>query len=344
MSRAFYPSGAVCWLLAACAAVVVGAAPRASAQSKTGTTVGQVMLIEPSARAAALGGGGVADAREVLGAFSNPAAPGFLGVAGVQATRLEYFAGVSYNHVATALPVGFGTVQASLTYLDSGEMDVRTETQPEGTGERFSVTNLVFGLGLSRRLTDRFGAGAQVSYLRETTWHSSLNAVAFNFGVLYQLPFGPYLGASLSNFGSRGSYDGRDLRIRYDRDPRTEGDNPALPGALVTESFSLPIRFRVGVAYPVAFGGRQNVRLIVDAEQPSDNTASLSGGAEWTFADLIALRGGYERLFQEDGESGLTAGAGLRYGLGATRFSFDYGWGRHQSLGDQQRFTLGISF
>ncbi len=315
------------------------------AQSKTGTTIGQAFLIEPSARVAAMGGAGVTGFNEVAVAYGNPGALGHMDGSGVQFTRMAYLADVSYNYAATALRFGgANTLLLSVTYLDSGEMDVRTEEQPLGTGERFSYTSMALGMGYSRRLTDRFAAGAQVSYLRESIWHSSLDAVSFNFGVLYRLPMGAYLGASLSNFGTRGQYRGRDLYVDVDRFPEQFGDNPNLPAEFKTDEYPLPILFRVGVGYPVQVSPDNTINLAVDAFQPSDNTNAVSLGAEYAFRDLIALRGGYERLFQEDNEGGLTLGAGLGLGTASYRLSFDYAWANHQRLGDMQRFTLGFGF
>lgn len=328
-----------------CLLIVLLVAPAAHAQTKTGTTIGQFLLIEPSARSAAMGGTGVAGFAEVQTLYANPGALGHLGTSGVQVTRMAYLADISYNYAGVALRVGAAnTLSLSLTYLDSGEMDVRTVDQPLGTGERFSVTNMAAGVGFSRRLTDRFSAGAQVQYVRENIWHSSLDAVSFNFGVLYRLPLGAYLGASLSNFGSRGQYRGRDLYVRYDADPNKQGDNPNLTAEIQTDTYALPILFRVGLGYPVLIGADSRVNLAVDAYQPSDNTNSLSFGAEYSFRDLVALRGGYERLFQEDSEGGPTFGAGLGLGTRSYRLSFDYAWANHQRLGDMQRFTLGFSF
>ncbi len=317
----------------------------ASAQSKTGTTVGQFLLIEPSARLAAMGNAGVSTSREVTAAFYNPAALGSLEKSDAQFTYGQWLANISYNYAAVAVRIGeTNTLHLAVTSLNSGEMDVRTVEQPLGTGERFTVQDLALGLGYGRRVTDRFSAGLQVNYIRETVWHSSLTAFGLNFGVLYQLPFGATLGASISNFGSRGRYDGRDLRIRYDQDPDRFGDNSSLPAALHTEEFALPILFRVGLGVPVAVGARNEVRLSVDAFQPSDNTSSVSFGGEWILMDTFALRGGYQNLFQEDSETGLTLGMGLSYDVSRYVVRIDYAWSDYGRVGDVQRFTFGFSF
>ena len=325
------------------ALVILGHA-EAFGQSKTGTTVGPFLLIEPSARAAAMGNASVGTFDEVLSAFYNPGARGHLTTSGVQLTHSAWFDAIEYNYGAVAVKLGPNTLMLSVSGLDSGEMEVRTTDRPEGTGERFSVQDLALGLGFGRRITDRFSAGVQVKYYQQTIWHSQLSAFAFDFGVLYELPFRAYLGASLSNFGTRGSFDGRDLRIRFDADRERFGDNSNLPAALETEDFALPILFRVGVGLPVAVGANNRVLFTADAFQPSDNTESVSFGAEWTFLDVFSARGGYQYLFQEDSEMGLTLGSGVQYEIGGYGARFDYAWAAHERIGDTHRFTLGFSF
>lgn len=317
----------------------------AVAQTKTGTTVGQLLLIEPSARVSAMGNAGVTLFDEVTASFYNPGALGMMEKSDVQFTHSPWIAGIDYNHLAAGVRIGgVNTILLSVTSLNSGEIDVRTVDQPLGTGERYTVEDLSFGIGYARRITDRFAAGMQVNYLREMIWHSVLDAVGFNFGVLYELPFRAYIGASLSNFGSRGAYDGRDLRIRYDQDPDRFGDNSNLPAALETEDYPLPILFRVGVGVPLTIGPNNKANLVVSAYQPSDNTQSVSLGGEWTFMDLLSLRGGYQHLFQQDSETGLTLGGGLKYDVSQFGFRIDYAWNSYGLIGDVQRFTVGFAF
>ena len=315
------------------------------AQTKTGTTIGQFMLVEPSARVSAMGNAGVTTFQEVQSGYYNPGALGHMDHSDVQVTRSTWLAGITYNYAAAALRFGASnTLLLSVTALNSGEIEVRTVDQPLGTGERYSVSDIAFGLGYARRITDRFSAGARVSYLQETIWHSSLSAFAFDFGVLYELPFRAYLGASLSNFGTRGTYDGRDLAIRYDLDPNRFGDNSNVPAAIETENWPLPVLFRVGIGYPVLLNANNQVHFVVDAFQPSDNTESISMGAEWTFMELFSARAGYQNLFQEDSEGGLAAGAGLNVDISSYTARIDYSWSAYGRLEHVQRFTVGFSF
>ncbi len=316
-----------------------------SAQSKTGTTIGQFLLIEPSARVAGMGNAGVALYDEIVSAYFNPGAIAYQKGYGAQFTHSEWLADISFDYVAAAIQIGeVGNLYLSVASLNSGGIDVRTVDQPLGTGERYTVSNIALGLGYGRQITDRFSAGVQVNYIQETIWHSSLGTFAINIGTVYHLGNGVRIGASLSNFGLQAEYNGRDLRFQYDNDPDRHGDNSTLPGEVFTDEFSLPVLFRVGIAWPVRLSENNQVQLAMTAFHPNDNTESVSFGAEWLVWKTFALRGGYQNLFLEDSEVGLALGAGLQHELGDFDFRFDYAWADHGRLENTQRFTLGITF
>ena len=325
-------------------AALVAAAPL-GAQTKTGTTFGQFLQIEPSAALAAQGNVGATARTDVMSAYYNPGALGFQTGSNAGFSHSSWLAGIDYNYAAVGLKMGSATTVAlSVSSLSSGDIDVRTAEQPLGTGERYSVEDLAIGIGVGRQFTDRFGAGATVKYVQETIWRSSAQTIALDAGVIYELPFQAVLGASISNFGVPASFDGTDLRIRYDQDPDVFGDNDNLPAALVTEEYALPVFFRVGMSVPVRVGDSQ-LTLAADAYQPSDNSNSISVGGEWTYANLISARAGYQDLFLEDGEGGLRLGGGVAYRVSGFDFQFDYAWADHGSrLGATQRFTLGLGF
>lgn len=315
-----------------------------TAQTKTGTTIGQFLLIEPSARTAGMGNAGVAMPIDAMSAYYNPAALGALQTINAEFTHNNWFAGITHDFFAASVKFSEASSAAiSIASLNSGDIAVRTVAQPLGTGEQYSVTDYSLGIGYGQKITDKFSAGVQVTYFQETIWHSTLSAFALNFGTLYQITAdGLQLGASISNFGARAQYNGDDLRIAYDFDPTRHGDNSTLPGELLTEKFSLPVVFRVGFAYPIVFNDNNLINLAVDAFHPSDNSESMSFGGEYIFMKSFALRGGYQHLFETDSEVGLTLGAGIMWDVANYVLHVNYGWAEHKRLGEIQRLTLGM--
>jgi hypothetical protein len=318
----------------------------ALAQSKTGTSIGQFLLIEPSARWAGMGNAAASLGAGLHGAYYNPAAAASVEDREVVFTHSAWFADIAYDHAAVAMRLpNDGRAYASVTSLSSGEIDVRTVTQPHGTGERYSASDVAIGIGYAATVTDRFAVGGQVTYVQESIWHVSASAACVNMGTIYRMaPEGLHIGASLSNFGTRAKYSGRDLRILYDQDPTRFGDNGTLPGEAFTESFSLPVLLRLGLGYPVRLGEERVLQVAVDAFHQSDNTESVSVGSQLLWRDALALRAGYQHLFQDDSETGLTLGAGVRAALEALTATVDYTWADHGRLGSTHRVSVATAF
>ncbi len=325
--------------------LALGAGP-VWAQSKVGTTIGQFLLIEPSAREAGMGNAGATAYEEIQATYYNPAALGHITTSGVQFSHVPWLADITYDYVGGVLTLGeLGNVFASVTALNSGEIDVRTVDAPLGTGEKYTVSDLAFGVGYGRKVSERFSIGIQFTYLQETIWHSSMSAVALNVGTMYQISDNGFrIGASISNWGTRGQFDGRDLRVLYDQSVAVHGDNNQIPAELLMNSFPLPILFRVGIGMPFVIDQNNRLTVAVDAFHPSDNLESVSMGAEWLFFDTFAIRGGYQNLFLKDSEVGLTLGAGVHYQMQDLTLFFDYAWLDNGRLDYTQKLTLGVAF
>jgi len=330
----------------ALALIAAGHVP-AAAQSKTGTTIGTFLLIEPNARVAGMGNAGASLDAGIEAFYYNPAAIGRASKIEVAVSHAEWIAGIDFNHLAVSYPLGgAGTLVGSVTALGSGDMDVRTVSQPLGTGERYHVADLAIGLGWGRPITDRFTVGAQASWIQERIWNSSMSAVVFHLGTLYRVSDGGVeLGASLSNLGVGGQFDGRDLRVTFDQDPDQNGDNSAIPAEMFTEGHSVPVLLRFGVGVPVRLDAVNRLRFAVDALHPSDNSESLNLGAEYGFKQLFAFRAGWQHLLKEDAEGGLTLGAGLRGDMNNSfGYRFDYAFADIGRLEGTHRLTLGLEF
>ncbi len=331
------------------AVLIIGLGPlvsgTVSGQTKVGTALGQFLGIEPGARFAAMGNAGVAVDEGLQAVYYNPGVLGALTRPAAQFSHNAWFAGIDFNYAAVAYPLSFGTLFGSVTALNSGEIDVRTVAQPLGTGERYTVSDVAVAFGFGRHVTDRFVAGGQVNYINERIWRASSDVVTFSLGTTYRLtPSGVTFGASLANLGTNSRFTGQVLAIQYDPDPDQYGNNSSLPADQFTGEFPVPMLLRIGLSMPYQFNGESRLLMLVDAYHPSDNTESMSLGAEWFWKETLALRAGYQHLFQEDSELGLTLGAGVRTGLYDTGFQFDYAWGTHEYLGDTHRVTFGLEF
>ena len=221
---------------------------------------------------------------------------------------------------------GSNAIGVSITQLDFGEEEVTTVEQPEGTGAKWSAADLAATISYTRSLTDRFSIGGSVKYIQQRIYNEIGSAFALDIGLLFTTQFNDMkLGMSISNFGTDLKFDGKDLLHRVDLDEKALGHNETIVAKLKTESWPLPLFFRVGVAMDAVKTSLTRVTVAVDAFRPSDNTEIINIGGEFAFKEWVFLRAGYKSLFRQDSEEGLTFGAGLNYRFGpAGTWSLDY--------------------
>jgi len=219
--------------------------------TKTGTTAAKFLSVGMGARANAMGGAFTSIANDASSLYWNPAGAASLNdfEAMFTYTSLYKDLDINVNYVAVILPAGeIGNFGVSVTALDFGEMDVTTETYPEGTGEKFSASSYAFGLSYARNITDDFAAGVTIKYVMEGIFNSSASGVAFDVGTIFKTPFlGIKFSSIITNYGSKMQIAGEDLLIRYDADPNSQGNNETTDAYLKTDQFELPLRLQIGL-------------------------------------------------------------------------------------------------
>lgn len=330
-------------------ALGLGGTP-ALGQNKVGTTSATFLNAGIDARGAAMGNAQVAIADRVSALHWNPA--GIAKITGHAAafTHADWFLDTQLQNVGVVLNGGqMGNLGLSLTAYNYGEIEVTRVDVPEGTGEMFSPLDLALGLTYARNLTTRFALGGTARYVRQTIWNSSATGFAVDLGVNYRTDFrNMRIGMAITNFGTDMQMSGKDLRVAHDTDPNNAGNNDRLPARMETDSWPMPLNFRVGLAMDLVSSSSQIITLAADAQQPNDQSASVNAGLEYTFRQLVFLRGGYRQAFStitEDG--GLALGFGLAYRFGDTVGGrFDYVWQQYQDgrLGSPQMLTFELMF
>ncbi len=325
------------------------------AQSKVGTTAAQFLGISVGPRAIAMGGAYVASASDVTSLYWNPGAF-------VQASRSEFNFSNTQWLVGTKFRwLGFmynfdgdNAIGASLTQLDYGTEPVTTVAAPEGTGDNWSANDFAFALSYARRLTDRFSIGGSAKFITQTIWHETASTFAFDVGLLFVTGFNDMrLGVSLTNFGGDMKMEGQDLMNQIDIDPQNSGSNKNNVASLKTESWPIPLAFRVGLAMDVVKNDMFTVTVATDGVLPNDNQASVNLGGEIGWNNMVFLRGGYKSAFRasskvfdrEDQQEGLGLGAGVRYTApGIATVAVDYAYDQFGLFGNLNTIALSISF
>lgn len=316
-------------------------------QTKVGSTAAAFLDIGVGSRPVSMGGAFIATANDVTALYWNPAGISRANSNQAMFTHTKWFADITYDWAGAMLNLGsMGTFGLSMTYLNYGDMEVTTLGEPEGTGEMFSAKDLSLGLSYAYNLTDRFSIGASFKYVNQKIWNSSASAMAVDLGVLFVSDINDLrIGATITNFGSDMKLDGKDLYVLHDIDPNHVGNNDQIMALLKTDSYPLPLTFKVGLAMDLYKTDMHKVTLGADAIHSSDNAECLNVGGEYVFANMIALRAGYKSLLLTNTEEGLTLGVGINYDFASDFGIFvDYAYQDFGVLKNTQHFSLGVRF
>ncbi|HYE58333.1 MAG TPA: PorV/PorQ family protein [Rhodothermales bacterium] len=302
---------------------------------RAGTVGFQFLKLPSDARAIGMGSSGVTTADDASALYWNPALAAQARGAHVAAGRVAYYDGPLFttNFVGATTPLGSFTLGLSLQTLDSGPMDVTTEFDPDGTGETFRFVDVAVGATVSQALTDLFSYGVTARYVRESTAGLATQSAAADVGIFYRIgTTGARMGVAIKNFGLDASPQGTLIA----EDPTAEGGTRT---ETAFESITMPTTFLLGLSYDA--WQRDNHAVVVSAQlaRPNDNAESLGLSLEYTFRDVLTLRGGTR--FGAGDYAG-SAGGSLNVPLMGRRASVDYGFARYGTLGNVH--ALGLRF
>ena len=312
-------------------------------QNMVGTTAAPFLGIGAGPEAMGMGGAFTAVASDPSALYWNPAGISRVGKTGVMIEHTNYLVGTSYNYFAGVVALDAdNAIGVSITDLDYGSEDVTTVDAPDGTGQKWTALDLAIGVTYSRNLTDRFSIAGTVKMINQSIWHESATGWALDAGLLYITPFNNLkIGMEMANFGTEMRMSGEDLYISHDPDPTKAGNNGNIPAQYYTDSFPLPLLFRIGLAMDVLSLEDNIVTVAVDAPHPNDNGQSVNMGAQYVWNKMIYVRMGYNSLGMPNSEEGLTFGFGLSYNINySLSFKLDYAYENFGRLQNIQKFAF----
>jgi len=317
--------------------------------SKVGTIAAQFLKIGVGARAMGLGGSYTALANDVTSLYWNPAGITNINNFSFAVSHSEWFADISYDFAGIVLPLSTSDIIAlNVVALNTGEQEVTTVIQPEGTGVFYDVSDLSIGLSYARTLTDRFSVGLTVKYIQQNLYNESANTFAIDIGTTLHTGFHDLIIAmSLSNFGGNMKLEGRDLITLSDTyNQGSGGYNP--DARLKTEPWPLPLMFRVGIAMDLIGGSdpfidseMNRFTMAIDGVHPNDNTEKINIGGEYAWNETVFARLGYKINYDVEK---WTFGVGVQVNFGNQQAGFDYALVDFSDLGKVSQFSLQVSF
>lgn len=316
------------------------------------------LLIEPGARAIAMGESYVAISDDATASYFNPAA-----LSGQTKRKLNFTHSkwlpqladdLSYDFLGYAQPVeGWGNIGLNIALLNLGE---QTRTDERGNVQgTFSSYDVALSAAYGAEISDDMAAGIGLKFIRSNLASQGAgiergkgvgNSFAADLGLLWRLSPALNVGAALRNLGPKIAYID------------------------ASQADPLPQHLVVGAAYELLDTEYNDVILSLDVYKPLIADGSFVSnlfkawadeglGNEFKEMDLhlggeykyglsaqqdqafIALRGG--RSMDHDGELNTwTAGIGLKYNL----FQVDvaYVFGNDTPMEDNTRFSLNLTF
>jgi hypothetical protein len=284
-----------------------------------------------SPRSIAMGGASVALNGDGFSYLTNPAALVDLKSFNISASNMFLGAGIQQTFLganyATKNRSSFGV---SINNLNSGAIDVRTEFQPNGTGEIVYANNLAFGLTYSKSLSDMFSMGVTMKYINEVMAQYRNHTVAADLGFLYNTDFRDLkFAVEVHNFGAGSGLRGNYLAVNYNR---TQNAAP--------EKYTVPTVFRMGLSINVFKKEKHCILAAVQLEHPNDNAENYRLGFEYAFQTLLFVRSGIK--INVAGQKAPTFGFGIRSRVGGHPLVVHYAANPSNILGTQH--LLGLSF
>ena len=297
---------------------------------RRGTSSLQFLKIGNGARGTGMGETFVAVSDDISALYWNPAGLVQFKENGVTFSHTLWFVDTQLQFFGAVYHFGgSNAVGLSVASLRTDDMKVTTEVQPNGTGEYFRFSDIAIGLSFARQMTDQFSFGATVKYIEETLGALKMRGVVGDLGTFYRTGLGTSRFAVLiSNFGAQISPSG----------------SVNLIGGRVADSFQKfppPTLFRIGFAIEPILTGTNRLTTSIQLNSPNDNSENVSIGAEYSYKEMLFLRGGYK--FNVDAEN-YSFGAGLRVPISFAKTELDYSISNFKDLGFAQRFSINLLF
>jgi tetratricopeptide (TPR) repeat protein len=269
------------------------------------------LLLNPSVRAAALGGNQIALDGHLDSMFSNPAGLASLTIPEAWISHNQSFIDTKVSHVGFATPVGRNTFGISANYTDHGKVE---RTADDGAGQaviglgEFRYSTLLAHVGWGRKFGERMYLGATAKTWNDQQDSTSENGWAMDAGLIFKNVFPHFdLAAAGKNMG-----------------PRQNG-------------YALPTITTVGAA--LRLPKRISLYSQMDFPTYADNVSRF--GLEFD-QRYFSLRAGYETATSavDDGLANMTFGAGANI----KGWRIDYAWSPKGDLGDQHQVSLTVGF
>jgi hypothetical protein len=320
------------WMLVFAALHLTALLAFAGDESRIGTTGAEQLNVPVGAKGIATAGAFISTMTGVESIYWNPAGLDRSGKSEAMFSYMNYIADINMIYIALSGHVGnLGTFGLSVKSFDIGDIIQTDVVNPDGIGSTFAPSIVTAGLTYSKMITDRVSGGATVKFIHEGIMDLSANGVAVDFGTQYHFNNNLTLGVALKNIGGNMRYTGGDL----EQESQVSGSSPTAGASFfeaVSEKFSIPSTFEIGLGYKYAMGTNNAVNLGGTFMNANEAENSIRFGAEYNYDNFVFLRGGYDLVTEsssvrsDESIFGFTLGGGINYNVGNVGIQIDYAY------------------
>lgn len=287
------------------------APPCGASGDRAGANAGISLRFSPSARGAAMGDAFTAAATGVAALHYNPAGLPWTAQREISFLYQDVVLDVSQGSAGIAWPLAPRSAWGALIqYVSYGSTQRTLVSGLAGVASgTFTGSDILADLSYGARMGN-WGWGVSAKVFSSEIDGAAANAFATDLGLRWQPAESPLaLGVTLRNLGTS---------LVYDR-----------------ERERLPLEFRLGAAWEIL---AKRLLITTDVAKVADENWSGHAGLEYTLANRLALRAGWDGAI--DVGNGLTFGAGFRAG----NLTLDYAYVPFGKVGNNHRIGLNVGF
>lgn len=293
---------------------------------RAGISTAQFLKIGIGGRAAAMGESFVAISDDASALYWNPAGLAQFKTNQVIFSHNIWLVDINHDFLGAVYHLDSdNTFGISLTSLSMEKMPVTTEFSPFGNGEYFGFSDIALSVSYARKMTEQFSFGGTVKYIEETLDKLKMRGVMIDIGTYYRTGLGSTrFAVAVSNFGAELAPDGEVVLVGKRKKSEWQ-------------SFAPPTMFRIGFAFEPYQDEQHSITTSIQLNHPNDNSENVSIGLEYSWNQMLFLRGGYKINVDEQNYS---FGAGVNVPISIAQFTFDYAFANFEQLGSAHRFSI----
>ncbi|OJW82930.1 MAG: hypothetical protein BGO69_02520 [Bacteroidetes bacterium 46-16] len=303
-------------------------------KDRTGQAGATELLVNPWGQSTGLFGMNVSGVKGLEAMKCNIAGMAFTDNMEIGVSHTIYLSGsqVSVNNIGISKKMGnFGAIGANIMAMSFGSIDITDYDHPEGGIGTYSPSFYNIELGYSKTFSNSIHAGVGVTLVSEQITNAHASGAAFEAGVQYVTGKRDnfHFGITLRNIGTNMRFSGSGFSINSDA---PENANYQLNRTVPSEKFEMPTYLSMGASYDFFLDEnhlksendkpKHRLSVLINFTSNSFINDYIGGGLEYSFHDMLMLRGGYryEKGIGSDNSvtmyTGVCAGATIQHGIG----------------------------